>query len=284
MQFFDTHAHVNFKDFRDDADEVIRRSLDNNTWMVLVGSEYKTSGRALVYANKYESGVYAAVGLHPNQLEEIVAHTSDANGSMQYMTTGEEFNYDTYEKLAKSEKTVAIGEIGLDYYHLDLSSDIAAIKKKQKIVLLEQLRLARSLGLPVIIHCRQAHDDLLPLLQEFKKENRDTIPTDRPWGVIHCFSGDENLAWEYFKLGLMISFTGLVTFSQMWDDLIRKIPLEKIMIETDCPYMTPEPYRGQRNEPLLVQYVAGRIAEIKGMKLEKVAEITTANARMFFGI
>ncbi|MDD3301259.1 MAG: TatD family hydrolase [Patescibacteria group bacterium] len=284
MQFFDTHAHVNFKDFRDDADEVIRRSLDNNTWMVLVGSEYKTSGRALAYANKYESGVYAAVGLHPNQLEEIVAHTSDANGSTQYMTTGEEFNYDTYEKLAKSEKTVAIGEIGLDYYHLDLSSDIAAIKKKQKIVLLEQLRLARSLGLPVIIHCRQAHDDLLPLLQEFKKENRDTIPADRPWGVIHCFSGDENLAWEYFKLGLMISFTGLVTFSQMWDDLIRKIPLEKIMIETDCPYMTPEPYRGQRNEPLLVQYVAGRIAEIKGMKLEKVAEITTANARMFFGI
>jgi len=284
MQFFDTHAHVNFKDFRDDADEVIRRSLDNNTWMVLVGSEYKTSGRALAYANKYESGVYAAVGLHPNQLEEIVAHTSDANGSMQYMTTGEEFNYDTYEKLAKSEKTVAIGEIGLDYYHLDLSSDIAAIKKKQKIVLLEQLRLARSLGLPVIIHCRQAHDDLLPLLQEFKKENRDTIPADRPWGVIHCFSGDENLAWEYFKLGLMISFTGLVTFSQMWDDLIRKIPLEKIMIETDCPYMTPEPYRGQRNEPLLVQYVAGRIAEIKGMKLEKVAEITTANAKMFFGI
>lgn len=284
MQFFDTHAHVNFKDFRDDADEVIRRSLDNNTWMVLVGSEYKTSGRALAYANKYESGVYAAVGLHPNQLEEIVAHTSDANGSTQYMTTGEEFNYDTYEKLAKSEKTVAIGEIGLDYYHLDLSSDIAAIKKKQKIILLEQLRLARSLGLPVIIHCRQAHDDLLPLLQEFKKENRDTIPTDRPWGVIHCFSGDENLAWEYFKLGLMISFTGLVTFSQMWDDLIRKIPLEKIMIETDCPYMTPEPYRGQRNEPLLVQYVAGRIAEIKGMKLEKVAEITTANAKMFFGI
>ena len=284
MQFFDTHAHVNFKDFRDDADEVIRRSLDNNTWMVLVGSEYKTSGRALAYANKYESGVYAAVGLHPNQLEEIVAHTSDANGSTQYMTTGEEFNYDTYEKLAKSEKTVAIGEIGLDYYHLDLSADIPAIKKKQKAVLLEQLKLARSLNLPVIIHCRQAHDDLLPLLQEFKKENRDTIPTDRPWGVIHCFSGDENLAWEYFKLGLMISFTGLVTFSQMWDDLIRKIPLEKIMIETDCPYMTPEPYRGQRNEPLLVQYVAGRIAEIKGMKLEKVAEITTANARMFFGI
>ena len=284
MQFFDTHAHVNFKDFRDDADEVIRRALDNYTWVVLVGSEYKTSGRALTFANKYESGVYAAVGLHPNQLEEIVAHSSESGGATQFMTTGEEFNYDTYEKLAKSEKAVAIGEIGLDYYHLDLSGDIPAVKKRQKIVLLEQLKLARHLELPVIIHCRQAHDDLLPLLQEFKKENRDTIPADRPWGVIHCYSGDENLAWEYFKLGLMISFTGLITFSQMWDDLIRKIPLEKIMIETDSPYMTPEPYRGQRNEPLLVQYVAGRIAEIKGLKLERVAEVTTANARMFFGV
>jgi TatD DNase family protein len=284
MQFFDTHAHVNFKDFKDDADEVIRRSLDNNTWLVLVGAEYKTSNRALNYANKYESGVYAAIGLHPTHLEEVIAHSSDEKGSTQYLTRGEDFDYSTYEKLAKFEKVVAIGEIGLDYYHLDLSGDIAAIKKKQKKVLLEQLRLARSLNLPVIIHCRQAHDDLLPLLQDFRKENRHLIDSTKPWGVIHCYSGDENLAWEYFKSGLMISFTGLITFSQMWDDLIRKIPLEKIMIETDCPYMTPEPYRGQRNEPLLVQYVANRIAEIKNIKLEKVAEVTTENAKRFFGI
>jgi TatD DNase family protein len=284
MQFFDTHAHVNFKDFKDDADEVIRRSLDNNTWLVLVGAEYKTSNRALNYANKYESGVYAAIGLHPTHLEEVIAHSSDEKGSTQYLTRGEDFDYATYEKLAKFEKVVAIGEIGLDYYHLDLSGDIAAIKKKQKKVLLEQLRLARSLNLPVIIHCRQAHDDLLPLLQDFRKENRHLIDSTKPWGVIHCYSGDENLAWEYFKSGLMISFTGLITFSQMWDDLIRKIPLEKIMIETDCPYMTPEPYRGQRNEPLLVQYVANRIAEIKNIKLEKVAEVTTENAKRFFGI
>ncbi|MFZ4648242.1 MAG: TatD family hydrolase [Patescibacteria group bacterium] len=284
MQFFDTHSHVNFKDFKDDADEVIRRSLDNNTWMVLVGAEYKTSNRALTYANKYESGVYAAVGLHPTHLEEVIAHSSDEKGATQYLTRGEDFNYATYEKLAKFEKVVAIGEIGLDYYHFDLSGDITAIKKKQKKILLEQLELARSLDLPVIIHCRQAHADLLPLLQDFRKENRHLMSQDKPWGVIHCYSGDENLAWEYFKLGLMISFTGLITFSQMWDDLIRKIPLEKIMIETDCPYMTPEPYRGQRNEPLLVQYVAGRIAEIKGLKLERVAEVTTNNAKRFFGI
>jgi TatD DNase family protein len=131
----DTHAHVNFAAFKDDADEVIRRSLDNETWMILVGSEFKTSNRALNYANKYESGVYAAIGLHPTHLEEVIAHSSDEKGSTQYLTRGEDFDYATYEKLAKFEKVVAIGEIGLDYYHLDLSGDIAAIKKKQKKVL-----------------------------------------------------------------------------------------------------------------------------------------------------
>ncbi|HZJ41196.1 MAG TPA: TatD family hydrolase [Candidatus Saccharimonadales bacterium] len=281
----DTHAHVNFAAFRDDADEVIRRSLDNETWMVLVGSEFKTSNRALNYANKYEKGVYAAIGLHPVHLHEgLVESDDDENGEYSFMPRTEDFNYGSYEKLAKFEKVVAIGEIGLDYYHLDQTQDIVAIKRKQQEVFAQQLVLAQNLDLPVIIHCRQAHDDLLLMLQDFKKEYGHLLPTDRPWGVIHCFSGDEDLAWEYFSLGLIISFTGLITFSQQWDNLIRKTPLEKMMVETDTPYMTPEPYRGQRNEPVLVQYVAARIAEIKGIKLEKVAEITTATARSFFRI
>ena len=123
---------------------------------------------------------------------------------------------------------------------------------------------------------------MLALLQEFRKVYTSLIPGDRPWGVLHCFSGDEDLAWKYFNLGLIISFTGLITFSQSWDSLIRKVPIDRIMIETDSPYMTPEPYRGQRNEPVLVQYVAQRIAEIKNMKVERVAEITTETARKFF--
>lgn len=110
------------------------------------------------------------------------------------------------------------------------------------------------------------------------------IPVGRPWGVMHCFSGDEDLAWKYFSLGLIISFTGLITFSKRWDDLIRKMPPEKFMIETDCPYMTPEPYRGKRNEPLLVKYVAGRIGEIRNISSERVGEITTKNAKEFFNI
>lgn len=282
--FIDTHAHVNFNAFKDDAEEVIRRSLDNDTWMVLVGSEFKTSNRALHFANKYERGVYAAIGLHPIHLQESPVDSQEEDNSYSFTPRFEEFDYGSYEKLAKFEKVVAIGEIGLDYYHLDPTKDIAAAKKKQHEVFAQQLLLARSLDLPVIIHCRQAHDDLLDILQEFKKEYGHIIPTDRPWGVVHCFSGDEDLAWKYFQLGLLISFTGLITFSKQWDDLIRKIPLEKIMIETDTPYMTPEPYRGERNEPVLVQYVAKRIAEIKSLKLEKVAEVTTATARGFFRI
>jgi len=282
--FIDTHAHVNFAAFKDDADEVIRRSLDNNTWMVLVGSESRTSARALQYANKYEKGVYAAIGLHPVHLQEGLIDDSEEDNSYSFVSRYEDFDYGVYEKLAKFEKVVAIGEIGLDYYHLDPTKDVTEIKKKQRDVFAQQLLLARNLDLPVIIHCRQAHDDLLKILQDFKKEYGHIIPTDRPWGVIHCFSGDEDLAWKYFELGLIISFTGLITFSQQWDSVIRKMPLEKIMIETDTPYMTPEPYRGQRNEPILVQYVAKRIAEIKNFKIEKVAEITTATARNFFGI
>lgn len=282
--FIDTHAHVNFIAFKDDADEVIRRALANDTWMILVGSELKTSNRALNYANKYEKGVYAAVGLHPIHLADGPVDSDEEGNSYNFTARAEEFYYDGYEKLAKFEKVVAIGEIGLDYYHLDPTKDLPAAKKKQQEVFAQQLLLARSLDLPAIIHCRQAHDDLFLILQEFKKEYSHLMPANKPWGVIHCFSGDEDLAWKYFKLGLLISFTGLITFSQQWDDLIRKTPLEKIMLETDAPYMTPDPYRGQRNEPLLVQYVAKRLADIKSIKLEKVAEITTATARDFFRI
>jgi TatD DNase family protein len=281
----DTHAHINFAAYKDDADETIRRALDNDTWMILVGSEFKTSNRALSYANKYERGVYAAVGLHPIHLQEgLIEDDDEDSGGYSFRPKAEEFDYGSYEKLAKFEKVVAIGEIGLDYYHLDPAKDQAVLKKKQQEVFAAQIFLARNLDLPVIIHCRQAHDDLLDMLQDFKKEYGHLLPVDRPWGVVHCFSGNEDLAWKYFNLGLLISFTGLITFSRNWDDLIRKTPLDKIMIETDSPYMTPEPYRGKRNEPLLVQYVAQRIADIKGIKVEKVAEKTTETAKNLFRI
>lgn len=278
--FIDTHAHVNFNNFKDDADEVIRRSLANNTWMILVGAEYKTSKRALEFANRYERGVYAAVGLHPVHLTDIRATGDDYD----FISRAEIFNYDIYEKLAKFKKVVAIGEVGLDYYHIDLKSDVVAIKRKQKVALVEQLKLAVSLRLPVIIHCRQAHDDLVNILKDFRKENKERLPKDKSWGVMHCFSGDEDLAWQYFSLGLSISFTGIITFSAKWDDLIRKLPSEKFLIETDSPFMTPEPFRGKRNEPIFVKNIATRISQIKNLTLERIAEITTKNAKELFNI
>lgn len=276
----DTHAHVNFKYFKEDGDEVIQRSLAKDTWMINVGADYKTSRRALDYANKYEKGIYAAVGLHPMHI--IASHNESPD--YNFDTRGEEFNYDAYEKLAKFEKVVAIGEIGLDYYHFEPGVNIPELKAKQKKALVEQLLLARRLNLPIIIHCRQAHDDMVEILTEFRKEHMDLMPKEGAWGVMHCFSGDEDRAWQYFSLGLIISFTGLITFSKQWDSLLRRVPSDKFMVETDCPFMTPEPFRGKRNEPVLVEYVAKRIAEIKNLSEERVAEMTTANARKLFRI
>jgi TatD DNase family protein len=282
MRFIDTHAHVNFKKFSSDAEEVILNSLNNDTGMILVGADYKTSKRALDLANKYENGIYAAVGLHPIHLEDITEEGKD--GREVVRVRAEQFNYDNYEKLASFEKVVAIGEIGLDYHHLKLNSDLEKAKSRQKEVLIKQLSLARSLDLPAIVHCRVAHDDLLKTLKEFREDNKEQIPSGKEWGVIHCFSGDENLAWQYFQLGFLISFTGIITFSSQWDDLIRKMPMDKFMIETDCPFMTPEPYRGHRNEPALVAYVAERIAAIRNVEIEKIAEISSANACRLFKI
>lgn len=276
----DTHSHLNFNTFRNDADVIIRNTLNEKVWMMIVGADYKTSRRALEYANKYEKGVYAAVGLHPMHLFSYRAESSDYD----FQTRGEEYNSELYEKLARFEKVVAIGEIGLDYYHVDIGVGLEDIKKKQKDVFVKQLDLAVKQSLPVIIHCRQAHDDMLEVLKEFKKEYIEYIPKNKPWGVIHCFSGDEDLAWQYFNLGLIVSFTGNITFSQQWDNLIRKIPLDKIMIETDSPFLTPEPFRGKRNEPMHVRYVAERIADIKKIDVEKVANATTKTARVFFDI
>ena len=276
----DTHAHLNFNNYKNDVDQVIRKSLDENIWMINVGVDYKTSKRALEIANRYQRGVYATAGLHPIHLE---VSTEEVDGQV-FETRGETFNKDAYEKLVSFEKTVAVGEIGLDYYHVKPGINSVEVKNKQKLIFLQQLEIARHFNKPVIIHCRQAHDDMLGLLTEFKKENRHLFTKDKPWGVMHCFSGDEDLAWKYFNLGLLISFTGLVTFSRQWDDLLRRMPLDKFMIETDCPFMTPEPFRGERNEPYLVKYVAQKVAEIRGTTIEKISDISTKNALSFFNI
>ena len=245
----DTHAHVNFNVYKDDADKVVRRSLDGGVFMINVGSQYNTSERAVEMAEKYEKGIYAAVGLHP-------IHVLD-----------EEFDYEKYKTLAGSQKVVAIGETGLDY-----KSEYVAFKEKQKEVFLKQLALAEELNLPVIFHCRSAHDEMIEILK-----NQPGLR-----GVIHCFTGNQEQAQKYLEMGFYLGLNGII-FKLNLDEAIRKIPLDKILVETDCPYLTPLPMTG-RNEPLYVKYVAEKVAEIKNLSYEEIANITTQNAKKLFNI
>lgn len=276
----DTHCHLNFKVFKDDADVVIARALAADTWMILVGSEMNTSKRAVEYASRYPQGVYAAVGLHPTHLEPQLAEGDD----YAFTTKGEIFDVEAYRELAKQPGVVAIGETGLDYYHLPEGVEVEEVKARQKKVFLEHLQLARELKLPIIIHCREAHDDLIALLNEFRRQHLELFIDDEAWGVMHCFSGDARLAQTYFDMGLYISFTGLITFARNWDELIRTMPLEKFLVETDAPYMAPVPHRGKRNEPAWVVEVARIIAGLKGIPLESVVENSTKNAKKLFKI
>ncbi|HOZ53321.1 MAG TPA: TatD family hydrolase [bacterium] len=279
----DTHCHLNFVDFKEDHLDVAKRALSEDIQMIVVGSEYKTSLRAANLANSFSNGIYAAIGLHPIHLEEILIKNDNENGKYEFRSRAEDFIEDDYQKIIdKNKKIKAIGEIGLDYYHIEADSEekIIKIKNRQKEIFIKQLNFAKKNKLPVIIHCREAHDDLYNILNNFYQENKFT----HEWGVIHCFSGDYELAQKYFALGLKISFTGLITFNKQWDEIIRKSPLEKMMVETDSPYLSPVPYRGKRNEPLYVRQVAQKIAEIRGISLEEIEKRTYSESKKFFNL
>jgi len=254
--FVDTHAHLNLKDYKNDADEVIKRALENGVWMMNAGVSFETSKKAVELAEKF-SGVYAAVGFHPNDSKE-------------------EFDYSVLKELAANPKVVAIGETGLDYHRIE--NNELRIKEKQKEIFKKQIELALELEKPLIIHCREAHNDLLEILN-----SKFSILNSQP-GVLHSFSGGLEEAGKYREMGFKIAFNGIITFSRDYDEVILRTPLEDILIETDCPFLTPVPYRGKRNEPLYVIEVAKKIAEIKELSLEKIAGQTTENAKELFGI
>jgi TatD DNase family protein len=282
----DTHAHVNFNVFSEDSEEVIRRALKEKTWMILVGSQMSTSKRAVEFAEKYSEGVYAAVGLHPIHLKEQVVHEEvDPLEEFEFKTRPEVFDYEEYKKLASHKKVVAIGEVGLDYFHLPKDSKEIE-KQKQKDNFIKHLKLARDLNKPIMIHCREAHNDVIEILKEFYNNSPRPPLVSRGGerGVVHSFGGRWSQAEEYFKLGFLISFNGLITFARDYDKVIKNAPLKRLMLETDCPYLTPVPNRGKRNEPSYVRHVAEKIAEIKEISFEEVKEITTQNARELFNI
>ncbi|MBU1102617.1 TatD family hydrolase [Patescibacteria group bacterium] len=284
----DAHAHVNFVAYKDDGDEVTKRALKENIWMINVGSEHDTSQRAVEYAKKYPEGVYAAVGLHPIHLKEQEINAQiDEYETVEFKTSAERFDYECYKALVLSassgqanEKVVAIGEIGLDYYHItDNSKQITKNKLLQRETLLEQMALAQELDKAVIFHCREAHNDLLATLKQW-----DMVGNKKLRGVIHSFSGRWSQAEFYLEMGFYLGFNGIITFARDYDKVIKQMPIEQLLLETDCPYLTPVPFRGKRNEPAYVKYVAEKVAELRGISFEKVAEITTKNAKALFKI
>lgn len=253
--YFDSHAHLDGERFDEDRDLVINRAKANGIELIMnPGADFDSSVRAVELAQKYDM-IYAAVGIHPH----------DASSLDEHMLS-------MIEMLSKKPKVQAIGEIGLDF-HYDYSP-----RDVQRHWFREQLRLAKRLNLPVIIHDREAN-----------QETFDTLSDENAFetGVLmHCYSGSAELAKSYVKKGAYISIAGPVTFknSRKLIEVVGAVPLDRLMIETDSPYMTPEPFRGKRNESLYVTYVCEKIAQIKGIELSEAARATTANAKMFFNI
>lgn len=249
----DSHCHLNFTAFKSDWREVADRAFANGIEAIInVGCDAESSQKAIEIA-KESKNCYASIGLHPIHLGK------------------EEFNYEKYTNLARSPNVVAIGEVGLDYYRNSRNAD------QQKEIFGRFLKITREVKKPVIIHCRDAYEDLYSLLSAEK---------DIPPGVIHCYVGDLKLAKLFINLGFYLGFTGIITFPKAENlrKIVAELPLEKILIETDAPYLTPESFRSQRNEPLYVREIAKEIARIKKIPREEISQITTQNARKLFGI
>ncbi len=249
----DTHAHYDDEAFDDDRDELLKEMLSDSVEKIItIGCSLERSRMALELAEKYEK-IYCAVGIHPEDCYDL---PKDYLSQIRNMAES-------------SKKVVAIGEIGLDYHWEGFK------KKKQIEVFREQLSLAKELSLPVVIHSRDATQDTMEILREF-----------RPKGVMHCFSGSAETAREILDLGMMISFTGVITFKNARKavEACSVIPIERLMLETDCPYMAPVPFRGQRCNSSMVHNTAEKVAEIKGLSVRETIEICNENAVRFFGL
>ena len=287
-RFFDAHSHPNFAAFAQDRDEVIKRALKSGVFMNVVGTQKDTSKSALELAEKYE-GVYATVGLHPIHTGKSF-HDKDeiGEGGKEFTSRGEEFDYEYYKKLASHRKVVAIGECGLDYYRHnanDANGDNAdAANKKQEEIFRKQIELATEVKKPLMLHLRNgenrsAYKDAFAILKSYII-NHTSGSSLR--GNLHFFAGTTEEAKPFLDAGFTFSFTGVITFARSYDEIIRYLPLDRILSETDSPYVAPTPYRGKRNEPLYVIEVVKKIAEIRGEDVEKVCEQLVLNAVDFF--
>ncbi len=253
---FDTHAHYDDEKFDEDRDEVLLNLKENNVGTVVnVGASFKGAVDSFDLSHKYDF-IYSAVGIHPDHAKDL-----------------DDAQFEKIRAMAKDEKCVAVGEIGLDYYW------DASDREVQKAAFIKQLKLASELNKPVIIHSRDAAEDTMEILKKYA----DVIEKG---AVIHCFSYSSEIAKEYVKMGFYIGVGGVVTFKngKKLKETVVNTPLERILTETDCPYLAPEPNRGKRNDSTNIKYVVEEIARLKGVSAEEVIRVTEENARRFYGL
>jgi len=257
-KYFDIHSHLNDETFNGDIEGALARMRAVNVWTIVVGTDKKSSQSAVQLGNFYRS-VFSSIGVHPTDNRE------------------DDFDEEYFKKLAATPRMVAVGECGLDYSRIDVRD--TAEKDRQKDLFERQLEFAVSIDKPLMIHCRDAHADMLSILATKKKEHANRLRGD-----IHFFTGDIDTAKKYFDLDFSISFTGVVTFAGDYDDVVRYAPQNRIMAETDSPYVAPKPHRGRRNEPFFVTEVVKRIAAIRKADEQETARVLTKNAFTLFDI
>ena len=277
----DSHCHIHFQSYKEDMEEVIARTQTRGVRMITIGTQTSTSKYGIEVAEAHEN-MWCSVGLHPSHVHRQTIHEDDQEA---FNTRAESFDKDYYRELIKSSsKVVAIGEVGLDFFRLpDIGKE--DVMETQLINVHHALELANETDMPVILHVRDAHAEMVEVLKQYTESGR----LERR-GVVHCFTGTIEEARAYHDIGFYTSFTGIMTFRDKKDpekltplmEVARDVPLEWMLVETDAPYLTPEPNRGKRNEPWMVIHVAEKIAKLKGVTVEEVERITDENANKLF--
>lgn len=267
---FDTHAHANFAAYGDESDAVIKRALDGGTWMANVGTTIETSKSCAELATKYKEGVYATIGLHPAHTWQTMEDKDESPNNRQ-----ESFDESAYEALL-NEKVVAIGEIGLDYFRIPEGDEGEKVKAIQKSEFIRQLHFAQKHDLPVVIHCRDAYEDCLEVIKAEYKGG----------AILHSYTGDWETAKKFLDLGFYVALNGILTFDKTGrlNEVCKNLPSDRILSETDAPYLAPPPYRGKRNEPAYLKHVVEHMAMIRGVPEEEMAKLTFDNALSAYGI